>query len=107
MTGIIVKNFYLIPRGSKTNKKRNKFIAEKHSALVLSGEFAARIREILSKDIDGVVAVTSIPLKDLLQLRDECAGHNHRAYGTMNAIIHQNFLIEDIEHASADRTFQA
>ncbi|AEH21847.1 VHS1034 protein [Vibrio phage 1] len=104
MTGIIVKQFYLIPRGSKTNKKRNKFIAEKHGALVLNGEFAERIRSIIGGNRDGLIGVTTIPLKELLQLRDECAGHNRRAYETMNAIIHQNFLVEDIERESADRT---
>lgn len=104
MTGIIVKNFYLIPNGSKTNKKRNKFIAEKHGAMVLNGEFANRISEVTGKPRDGLIPVINVPLKELLQLRDECAGHNRRAYETMNAIIHQNFLVEDIERESADRT---
>ncbi|QNJ59157.1 hypothetical protein [Vibrio phage vB_ValS_PJ32] len=100
MTRIMVTNFYLIPEGSTTTRKRNKFLAHKYGAMVLKGEIADRVAEAAKVKRDGVLAVKDVPLKALIQLRNECAGHNKKAYQTLDAIININFLPEEIEQCA-------
>ncbi|AUR95973.1 hypothetical protein NVP1215B_055 [Vibrio phage 1.215.B._10N.222.54.F7] len=113
----IVTHFYLIPEGSKTTRKRNKFLADKHGAMVLSGEMAKAISDLvqpqegtvdslaqLKQTVSGLVKVSDVPLLGLLELRDLCAGNNPTAYRALHAIINMNFLEEDLTNVSATST---
>lgn len=95
MDGIIVKRFFILPEGAKTTRKRNKFLGKTQAALVLSGDFAARVSEAVGVK-EGMVDVCNVPLESLMQLAKECAGNNPQAYRTIMAVVRMNFLEEDI-----------
>lgn len=113
----VVTHFYLIPEGMKTTRKRNKFLADKHGAMVLSGEMAKVVSDMIEpykgdvkhiadikQTVSGLVKVSDLPLKDLLELRDLCASTNPTAYRALHAIINMNFLEEDLANVTSIST---
>lgn len=112
----IVRNFWVLPQGAKTTKKRNQFLGKKHNAIVLNGSIRDEIVAAANFKGDGLLAVTDVPLEALIAIRDRAIGKGDKmVYRVVKAIIETNFLEEQIEavskgqvyHESADNTEDA
>ncbi|QKE60797.1 hypothetical protein vBVhaSVHB1_110 [Vibrio phage vB_VhaS-VHB1] len=99
----IVRNFWVLPQGASTTRKRNKFLGKKHNAIVLNGYIRDQIAKAANFKGDGLLPVSHVPLEALLEIQTEAANKgDHQVFKVLRAIIVSNFLEEDITAASKE-----
>ncbi|ANO57552.1 hypothetical protein [Vibrio phage vB_VhaS-a] len=102
----IVRNFWVLPQGAKTTKKRNQFLGNKHNAIVLNGTIRDEIVAAAKFKGDGLLPVKDVPLTALIAIRDRAIGKGDKmVYRVLKAIIETNFLEEEIDAVSKGQAY--
>ena len=88
----VITNFFVVPEGAKITRKRSQFLANKHQAIIISGEIRDKLISSVGKPLTGLVPVADFTLRTLEEIRNEALGaNNFRVYRAMKAIIEMNY----------------